>query len=106
MPWEAILKRSPAWLLAAALFVAVCVFAYSAATTTCFRYFGFPFGQCEGVLPKGAVMAFDLSTGCPEDSQAVDEFKGRFILGAGQGRGLQDRPFRTPGGEEGHALTL
>jgi hypothetical protein len=99
------LKRAPTWLLAVTLAAAVAILGYSARADNCFRFFGFQFGNCEGVLPKGTVIAFDLPD-CPPDWEVVQDYKGRMIVGAGKGNGLSDRPFRVPGGEEAHVLTV
>ena len=94
-------------LLALTLFTGVVILGYSANSDKCFRFFGFLFGnKCEGVLPKGTVIAFDTSSGCPEDWEAEESYKGRIIIGAGLGKSLTDRPFRVVGGNETHTLTV
>lgn len=59
-----------------------------------------------GGVPKGAVAAFDLSDGCPDGWTPFDDASGRFVVGAGQGKGLTERLFRAAGGSEVHQLTV
>ena len=46
-------------------------------------------------VPRGTVAAFDLSDGCPDGWKTFDPAAGRFIIGAGQGKGLEDRLVRA-----------
>lgn len=56
-------------------------------------------------LPAGAVVAFDLSTGCPRPAWVeVEDYSGRVIVGAGQGRDLTPRNFRVADGRERRTL--
>ena len=57
-------------------------------------------------VPKGTVAAFDLSDGCPDGWKPFDAAAGRFIVGAGQGKGLEERLVRAVGGEEAHTLKV
>jgi hypothetical protein len=58
------------------------------------------------LVPKGAVTAFDISEDCPAGWTRFEDAAGRFILGAGQGKFLLDRPLRSMGGFEWHTLTV
>lgn len=65
------------------------------------------------VLPVGAIVAFDLSSGCPEGWSAFDVAGGRVLLGAGphknldaSGRLLSTYKLGQFGGEENHILTI
>jgi hypothetical protein len=64
-------------------------------------------GWVNGV-PKGAVAAFDLSDGCPEEYgwKPFEAAAGRFILGAGEGKNLKERAIREIGGFEETQLTV
>jgi hypothetical protein len=53
-------------------------------------------------VPRGAVMAFDVSDDCPDGWYPFDDGAGRFIIGAGEGRSLSQRNLRA----EAHTLTL
>lgn len=55
-------------------------------------------------VPRGAVISFDLSDGCPEGWSAFDDAAGRFVVGSGQGSGLKNQPLRAIGGTEEHKL--
>ncbi|MDX0559447.1 hypothetical protein U8C35_27165 (plasmid) [Sinorhizobium medicae] len=57
-------------------------------------------------VPRGAVAAFDLTDGCPDGWNPFDDASGRFIIGAGQGKGLKERLTRAVGGDEEHKLTI
>ena len=57
-------------------------------------------------VPKGTVAAFDLSDGCPDGWKPFDDAAGRFIIGAGQGKGLEERLVRAVGGQETHILKI
>jgi hypothetical protein len=73
-----------------------------------------------GLTPSGAVMAFDLSDGCPAGWSDYDNGRGRFLIGAGtkeqmkkipggfvrdaRNIDLTARAFGQPGGEEQHLL--
>ncbi len=57
-------------------------------------------------VPKGTVAAFDLSDGCPGGWKSFDAAAGRFIIGAGQGKGLEERLVRAVGGQETHTLKI
>ncbi|TIP69628.1 MAG: hypothetical protein E5X53_33610 [Mesorhizobium sp.] len=59
-----------------------------------------------GGVPKGAVAAFDLSDGCPDGWKQFDDASGRFVIGAGQGKGLTERLIRAAGGSEEHKLIV
>jgi hypothetical protein len=62
--------------------------------------------QLGASVPKGAVVAFDLSTGCPAGWSRVQDLNGRVIVGAGQGQpNLTPRDFRDRGGSETLNLT-
>ncbi|MEC9264436.1 MAG: hypothetical protein VX464_00150 [Pseudomonadota bacterium] len=52
-------------------------------------------------LPRGAVIAFDLPTGCPEGWTEHPETKDRFVLGAGS-----TYRYRQTGGESKVRLTI
>lgn len=54
-------------------------------------------------FPAGAVVAFDRS--CPEGWRFFESGSGRFILGAGKGRGLSEREIGDKAGEEEVTLT-
>jgi hypothetical protein len=60
-----------------------------------------------GGVPNGAVVAFDLSDGCPKAPgwNTFADAHGRVIVGSGQGAGLALRPFRHAGGLETFTLT-
>lgn len=55
-------------------------------------------------IPVGAVMAFDLSTGCPDAWSPVSDLAGRVIVGAHTDR-TAEFGYRAIGGEERHKLT-
>ena len=64
-------------------------------------------------VPTGAVMAFDLATGCPEDGWTeFADAAGRTIIGQGSGmddkngKPLTGRKYRGHGGEEKVTLTV
>lgn len=62
-------------------------------------------------MPAGAVVAFDIATGCPEGWTPFPDAAGRTIIGVGTGGGasgatLTNRSFREIGGSEQHALTI
>jgi hypothetical protein len=59
-----------------------------------------------GGLPQGAVVAFDLPTGCPAGWVAVPDAAGRTVVGSGHGAGLSNRQYRDTGGVERHQLTI
>lgn len=75
-----------------------------------------------GLVPPGAVAAFDLKDGCPAGWTAYDKGAGRFIIGAAsrkeldkipgpfardaRGADISERSFDVPGGEQQHMLTL
>ncbi|WP_299750299.1 hypothetical protein [uncultured Tateyamaria sp.] len=56
------------------------------------------------VIPKGAVMAFNLED-CPIGWAPFSEAAGRTLIGAGKGDGLSDRKLGHSGGAENHKLT-
>jgi len=65
------------------------------------------------VLPTGSVVAFDRSTGCPENWTTFLAANGRTIIGAGpptnadvNGQALTGRPLGAVGGEEKHKLSI
>lgn len=75
-----------------------------------------------GLVPSGAVMAFNLEKGCPPGWSDYKEGRGRVLIGAVQGRQqlgtipgafsrdtrgveLTEKPFGQPGGEMEHVLT-
>jgi hypothetical protein len=52
-------------------------------------------------FPASAIVAFSLGPGkCPDKWREVTELQGRFIIGAGQGTGLENRTYGQPGGLE------
>jgi len=52
------------------------------------------------VMPKGAVVAFDLANGCPDDTWSpISDFEGRVIVGAHKDRAAEFG-YRAIGGEE------
>jgi hypothetical protein len=58
-----------------------------------------------GTIPAGAVMTFDMTTGCPAGwtdlgSREPERFAGRVIVGAGTTTGRTARMFRDGGGSE------
>ena len=56
-------------------------------------------------IPAGAVVAFDLSDGCPSEGwKEFTDARGRTIIGAGKGEGLTPRAFREPLGVESFKL--
>jgi microcystin-dependent protein len=56
-------------------------------------------------LPAGAIVAFASGDGkCPEKWREATELRGRFLIGAGQGTGLENKPYGQPGGAETVAL--
>jgi hypothetical protein len=56
-------------------------------------------------LPAGAIVAFALGSGkCPDNWREAAELRGRFLIGAGQGTGLENRPYGQPGGSEAFLL--
>lgn len=74
-----------------------------------------------GLVPKGSVLAFNLEN-CPTGWSEFKEAWGRFVIGAvkesdlgkipgdfrvdSSGAGLLERPFRKPGGEQAHVLSI
>jgi hypothetical protein len=73
--------------------------------------------QLAGGVPPGAVMAFDLPSGCPAGWGVFEEASGRTIVGATRGQSpppnhdqngqtLSFRTYRTTAGEERHLLNL
>ena len=62
-------------------------------------------------VPTGAVMVFDLSSGCPDGWTEFADAAGRTIVGQGSGmvdenrQPLTGRKYREHGGEERHTLT-
>ena len=69
-----------------------------------------------GKFPAGAIMAFDIESGCPDGWSPFVDGLGRFIIGAGDpasGRQAKDGtsaskvhlPFRATGGAFGHRIT-
>jgi hypothetical protein len=70
-----------------------------------------------GGLPSNAVVAFDISTGCPKGWKFYDKAASRVIVGATKdqqappnfdqaGKQLSARPYQAIGGEEKHTITL
>ena len=71
-----------------------------------------------GVAPSGAVVAFDLPSGCPAGWSAFEAATSRLIIGAVMGRSstvstrdmhgnsLTAYQYRADGGEETHTLTI
>jgi hypothetical protein len=71
-----------------------------------------------GGVPQGAVMAFDLPSGCPTGWSVLDRGISRVIIGASplhgssvpnfdkNGKLLSARPYQADGGEEAHVLPL
>lgn len=66
------------------------------------------------VVPAGAVMAFDLATGCPDGWGDFKDAGGRSVIGAGAGmnpgtderdESIQTKKYRQHGGEEKVTLT-
>jgi hypothetical protein len=72
--------------------------------------------RAAGAIPAGAVVAFDLKTGCPAGWKDLDEAVGRMVVGADppdwsgarnldeNGKPLTARQFRVAGGTESKAL--
>lgn len=60
-----------------------------------------------GVVPAGAVVAFDISDGCPVYFGWTPflDVQGKVIVGTGQGSGTTPRPFRHTGGQESFILS-
>ena len=58
-----------------------------------------------GGIPKGGIVAFDISDGCPDGWKEFENAAGRTIIGIGTGDGLTKRKYRKTGGEETQALT-
>ena len=65
------------------------------------------------VLPVGAIIPFDLSTGCPEGWSRFERAGGRTLIGAGphtnldrSGRPISSYQVGQFGGEEQHQLTI
>lgn len=56
-------------------------------------------------IPSGAVMAFDLANGCPDEWSLISDFEGRVIVGAHKDRAAEFG-YRAIGGEEKHRLTV
>jgi len=79
-------------------------------------------GGVIGVVPAGAIVAFDAKGGCPGGWQPYEKGWGRFIIGAVnkedlgkipgafardvRGADLKERPFDLPGGEQQHVLNV
>ena len=68
-----------------------------------------------GAVPAGAVMAFDLPTGCPDGWGAFEDAGGRAVIGAGAGMipgteerdlNIQTKKYRQHGGDEKVTLTI
>jgi hypothetical protein len=71
-----------------------------------------------GSIPSGAVMAFDLPTGCPFGWSGFERGISRTIIGASNvhgsnvnnfdrsGQPLRAYPYQSDGGEEKHVLTI
>ncbi|MCG8033807.1 MAG: hypothetical protein JAZ03_16760 [Candidatus Thiodiazotropha taylori] len=57
------------------------------------------------LVPPDSVVAFNLKE-CPNGWSEYNEAKGRVIIGAGKGNGLQERRFNSAGGSETHVLTV
>lgn len=56
-------------------------------------------------LPAGAIVVFALGDGkCPDKWREATELRGRFLIGAGQGTGLENKPYGQSGGAETVAL--
>lgn len=60
----------------------------------------------KGGIPRGAVVAFDLRDGCPTGWGWIEfeDVRGRFIVGAGEGKNLTHRPFGESLGKENYIL--
>ena len=56
-------------------------------------------------VPSGAVVAFDLSTGCPNGWSPIRDLNGRVIVGAHKDRAAEFG-YRAIGGAKEHALTV
>jgi hypothetical protein len=56
------------------------------------------------VTPPKSILAF--VSDCPEGWESYSNANGRFIVGAGQGAGLSNRPMLSTGGTENHLLTI
>ena len=54
---------------------------------------------------SGAVMAFDIPSGCPEGWTEFSDASGMVIVGVGKAENLSQRNYRDTGGSEKHALT-
>ena len=50
--------------------------------------------------PSGAVVAFDITEGCPDGWEGFQPANGRVIVGVGSSDGLSNRTFRERGGRE------
>jgi microcystin-dependent protein len=67
-----------------------------------------------GAVPKGAILMWsgaekDIPPGwllCDGKDNKTPDLRGRFVLAAGQGANLTNRPAGQPGGAEQHALTV
>jgi len=57
------------------------------------------------LVPKGAVMAFNLES-CPTGWEKAEFTNGRFIIGVGESEGLTPKNLLNKGGEEKHKLTI
>ena len=62
------------------------------------------------LLPRGVIVAWNggnppASWATCNGANGTPDLSGRFILGAGQGNGLTNKPFSQTGGEENHKLT-
>ncbi|QDP21190.1 hypothetical protein [Bradyrhizobium cosmicum] len=57
-------------------------------------------------IPKNAIAAFDVSTGCPDGWSEYANGRGRTIVGAGQGSGLTARAYQAIGGSEQLRLSI
>jgi hypothetical protein len=56
-------------------------------------------------FPPNAIAAFSLEK-CPKKWSEVTELRGHFILAAGKGENLQDRPYGTSAGDEKVTLVV
>lgn len=60
----------------------------------------------DATVPLGAVVAFDLQSGCPDGWTEFERARGRMLLGANPNKtyGYVERPFGSDGGAETHTL--
>lgn len=61
--------------------------------------------------PPGAIVAFDLRTGCPDEWTDIGEtepeiFAGRVLVAVGKYKNRETRQYRGRGGDETHTLSL